>query len=75
LARLVPGYLSAWALAAAFSSFALFALSTVHVLTAGTDAGSSSFRLAVVAACGLVTGLTALRIARSILRSAVQPVH
>jgi len=58
-----------------FASFALFALSTVHALTAGTDAGSSSFRLAVVAVCGLVTGLTARRSARSMLRPAVRPVQ
>jgi len=58
-----------------FASFALFALSTVHAITAGTDAGSSLFLLAAVVACGLVTVLTALRIARSVLRPAVRPVH
>ena len=58
-----------------FASFALFALSTVHALTAGTDVASIPFLLTVVVACGLVTGLTALRIARSVLRPAVRPVH
>src|SRR5437764_4266652 len=37
-----------------FGSFVLFASSTVHALTAGTDARSPAFLLAVTAVCGVV---------------------
>jgi len=48
-----------------FGSFAMFATSTVPALTAGTDARSGPFRIAVAATCGLVGVLTAVRIAGS----------
>ncbi len=54
-------------------SFALFASSTVHALTAGTDSRSPVFRLAVIAVCGLVAVLTAIRVARSLPQARVAP--
>jgi len=45
-----------------FASFVLFATSTVHALSAGTDAGTAAFRLAVAAVCGLVTLMTVVRL-------------
>lgn len=45
-----------------FASFPLFALSTVHMLTAGTDAGSVVLRLAAAAVTTAVAGLTTLRV-------------
>jgi hypothetical protein len=48
-----------------YGSFGLFAMSTIHALTAGTDAGSAAFRLAVIAACLVVTSLTLVRVARA----------
>jgi hypothetical protein len=56
-----------------FGSFALFASSTVHALTAGTDARSPVFRLAVIGVCGVVAVLTAIRVARSLPRPQVAP--
>lgn len=60
-----------------YGSFALFALSTVHSLAAGTDSSSPVFVAAVVGTCGLVTVLTALRILRSVTRPDMvgQPVR
>ncbi len=52
-----------------FASFALFALTTVHALTAGTDRRSPAFALAAVATCGLVATLTAIRVVQSARRS------
>lgn len=57
-----------------YASFALFAVSTVHALTAGTDRGSPAFVVAVVAVCAAVLVLTALRIGRSVRRPALRPV-
>jgi len=51
-----------------FASFALFVMSSVHALTAGTDRHVDAFRLAVYAACGVVAVLTALRMAGSARR-------
>lgn len=61
-----------------FAGFALFAASTVHALSAGTDTGSPAFRVAVVVACGVVAALTALRAWRWPRRrrgSAVRSLH
>jgi DMSO/TMAO reductase YedYZ heme-binding membrane subunit len=49
-----------------FASFVLFVTSSVHALTAGTEASLAPFRLAVVAACGAVGVLTAIRVGRSL---------
>jgi len=54
-----------------YASFALFAATTVHALTAGTDRWSPVFLLAAVAVCGAVAVLTAARAARSARRSPV----
>jgi len=48
-----------------FASFALFVVTTVHALTAGTDGRSRPFVVAVVATCGTVAVLTTKRIAQS----------
>ncbi len=48
------------------ASFVLFVTSSVHALTAGTDASLAPFRLAVVVACGVVGVLTAIRVGRSL---------
>ena len=56
-----------------FASFVLFAASTVHALSAGTDTGSRAFVLSVVAACGLVAALTAVRILRTLGRRGRAP--
>jgi predicted ferric reductase len=45
-----------------FASFVLFATSTVHALSAGTDAETAAFRLAVAAVCGIVTLMTVVRL-------------
>ena len=58
-----------------FGSFVLFASSTVHALTAGTDARSPAFLLAVTAVCGVVAVLTAIRVARSLPRAKVAPPY
>jgi hypothetical protein len=44
------------------ASFALFAATSVHALTAGTDRHSPPFQLAVALSIGLVALLTALRV-------------
>jgi len=49
-----------------FASFLLFGAGTIHALTAGTDAHSTAFMVAALAACGLVGALTAVRAAGSI---------
>ena len=48
-----------------YLSFGVFVFSTVHLLTAGTDSSSPALILTVVAVCGAVVLLTALRIAPS----------
>lgn len=48
-----------------FGSFALFALSTIHGVSAGTDGTSTPFLVAVIATCGVVAALTVTRVARS----------
>ncbi len=48
-----------------FASFALFVVTTIHALTAGTDRRSPPFVIAVVATCLLVVALTGLRMARA----------
>ena len=47
-----------------FGSFVLFAASTAHALTAGTDAASPAFRVAIAATWALVVALTTLRLLR-----------
>lgn len=49
-----------------FASFPLFVTSTIHALTAGTDALSPVFSGAVVATTALVGGLTARRIQQAV---------
>ncbi|MGE0879406.1 MAG: hypothetical protein AB7L13_16735 [Acidimicrobiia bacterium] len=44
------------------ASFPLFVLSTVHMLTAGTDAGAAPLRLAAAAVTTAVAGLITLRV-------------
>ncbi|HEX9342504.1 MAG TPA: ferric reductase-like transmembrane domain-containing protein [Actinomycetota bacterium] len=46
-----------------YGSFILFASTTVHALTAGTDRHAAAFLVAVVAVCGLVALLTVVRLA------------
>jgi DMSO/TMAO reductase YedYZ heme-binding membrane subunit len=48
-----------------FASFALFVLTTIHALTAGTDRRSPPFVAAVVATCLVVVVLTGVRVARA----------
>jgi hypothetical protein len=48
-----------------YAGFALFATTTVHALSAGTDGRSPAFLLAVLTACALVAILTVARVARS----------
>jgi predicted ferric reductase len=55
-----------------FASFALFAVSTIHMLTAGTDRHSPALLLATAVTWLVIAGLTALRIVRS--ASAPRPV-
>jgi DMSO/TMAO reductase YedYZ heme-binding membrane subunit len=43
-------------------SFPLYALATVHALSAGTDRGTPLFRIAVVVSVMAVTGLTLMRL-------------
>lgn len=52
-----------WWKAIHLSSYATFAFSTVHLLTAGTDAANPVLRAAVAATTMVVAGLTAWRIA------------
>jgi predicted ferric reductase len=49
-----------------FGSFALFALSSLHAITAGSDAGSGPFFDIVVAVSGLVAVMTVVRTRRSL---------
>jgi hypothetical protein len=44
-----------------FASFPLFVTSSVHALTAGSDAGNRLFKVVVIAVTALVIGLTARR--------------
>jgi sulfoxide reductase heme-binding subunit YedZ len=53
-----------------YASFVVFAATTVHGLTAGSDARSPALLLAYLAASALVTGLTASRFLASTRRSA-----
>jgi predicted ferric reductase len=53
-----------------FGSFALFALSSLHAITAGTDAGSGVFLDVVVAVSSLVAVMTVVRIGRSLSQPA-----
>ena len=48
-----------------YASFLLFAATTVHGLSAGTDARSPAFLIANVAVCGLVLALAAARVLQS----------
>jgi DMSO/TMAO reductase YedYZ heme-binding membrane subunit len=56
-----------------FAAFALFAMTTVHALTAGTDAHSRPFVVAVIATCAAVVSLTGMRIARTLRRVGAAP--
>ncbi len=47
-----------------FASFPLFLLSTIHALTAGTDAHTWAFQMLAVAVVALVVWLTGVRIAK-----------
>ena len=49
-----------------FLSFLLFAATTVHALAAGTDARSGPFVIAVLAGCGVIGALTAVRVGASL---------
>jgi hypothetical protein len=53
-----------------YASFVVFAATTVHGLTAGSDARSPALLLAYLAASALVAGLTASRFLASTRRSA-----
>jgi hypothetical protein len=48
-----------------YLAFPLFALTTVHALSAGTDRHSVAFRLAVVGASAVILGLIGLRVVRA----------
>ena len=47
------------------ASFPLFAMATIHALTAGTDSANTVFRMVIVAASVGVVGLTALRLVQA----------
>jgi DMSO/TMAO reductase YedYZ heme-binding membrane subunit len=47
------------------ASFALFVVTTIHALSAGTDRGSPAFIAAVVATCLVVLTLIGVRVARA----------
>jgi hypothetical protein len=47
------------------ASFPLFAMATIHALTAGTDSANMLLRMAIVAASVGVVGLTALRLVQA----------
>ena len=49
-----------------YASFVMFVVSTMHALGAGTDAKTLPFRLAVLATCGAVATLTAIRVGQSL---------
>jgi DMSO/TMAO reductase YedYZ heme-binding membrane subunit len=48
------------------ASFLVFAATSVHALTAGTDRRSAAFLVAVALACGVVALLTAIRVWKSL---------
>ena len=48
------------------ASFLVFATTSVHALTAGTDRRSAAFLVAVVPACGVVASLTAIRVWKAV---------
>lgn len=57
-----------------YGGFVVFASSTVHALTAGSDTGTSSTLFVVmVAVTTLVAAMTALRVARSLARDPAGP--
>jgi predicted ferric reductase len=56
-----------------FASFMVFAMGTVHALTAGTDAAAGPFRIAAAATTATVTVLTSLRVWRSINQGEAVP--
>lgn len=56
-----------------FLSFPLYLLSSVHLLTAGTDATNPALWWTVVATTGLIGGLTAERIGLSIAAKSAPP--
>ncbi len=45
-----------------FASFPLFVLTTLHLLTAGTDSGNSLLQAAVIAVIAAVGALTTMRV-------------
>jgi DMSO/TMAO reductase YedYZ heme-binding membrane subunit len=55
------------------ASFVVFAATTLHGLTAGTDAGSPALRLAYLGVSALVAALTASRLLTSRARPRLQP--
>lgn len=55
-----------------YLSFGVFVLATLHLLTAGTDRNSPALILSVVAVCGAVALLTALRVSPS-QRQPIEP--
>jgi DMSO/TMAO reductase YedYZ heme-binding membrane subunit len=52
-----------------YGSFGLYALSSIHAVSAGTDGRSPGFLIAVVASIPVIGTLTAIRIARSAARA------
>jgi methionine sulfoxide reductase heme-binding subunit len=58
-----------------FASFPLFAVATIHALTAGSDAGSWWMRVAAATAVALVAALTALRAAKGPRSASRAPGH
>ncbi len=58
-----------------FGSFLLFAVSTVHGLSAGTDGHSAVFVVAVLTACGIVGALVAVRLADALAASQPAPAR
>ena len=58
-----------------FASFALFVISTIHGLTAGTDTKSATARVVVMLVGSVFVGLTAVRIAESVRTRAPAPRH
>lgn len=56
-----------------FASFPLFLTATVHAFTAGSDTGSVAFVVVATAVILAITGLTALRIRRSVTAPPARP--